>query len=271
MADGADRARQRRAFRQALEQALPEIRVVAEGVLAEASSIDLLAVGAEGELIAIRLAAPGGDLAMLTRLLSDLSWLRPRRGDFLRLAAGNGIDPSAEPRGLLVAPSIGRETRAAVDNFPAETIQLWHGRSGRADDRLALRIERVDSIERPSPDAPRVCSRVLDEDGLQGPLRPADRRGPGVSAAPAQPAPEPLRTPLRKMSGVLADRPERRLTDPPSPSAFRTGLVPADLAARPRSESASRRDFQRGPGPAAGDGCPAPGNSGDSSAIFRHG
>ena len=271
MADCADRAHQRRALRQALEQALPEIRVVAEGILAEVSSLDLLAVGAEGELIAIRLAEPGGDLAMLTRLLSDLSWLRPRRGDLLRLAAGNGIDPSAEPRGLLVGSSIGRETRTAVDNFPAGTVQLWRGRPGRAGDQPALRLERVEALERPSPDAPRVRSRSLDEDGIQGLVRPTDRRRPGGSAAPAQCAAEPPRTPPRRMSGVLAGRPDRPLTDPPSPSAFRTGLVPTDLAARPDITSDTRSDSRGGPGPATGDECPAPGNRGDSSAIFRHG
>ncbi len=271
MGDGADRVRHRRASRQALEQALPEIRIVAEGILAEASAIDLLAVGGEGELIAIRLAEPGGDLAMLTRLLSDLCWLRSRREDLLRLATGNGIDPSAEPRGLLVAPSVGRETRAAVDNFLAATIELWRERPGRAGDRLALRIERLDPLERASEDAPGGRSRDFDEARLAEPDRPADRRGPGPSTNPKSPSADPPRTPLGRTAGVQAGRSDQLLTDAPSPSAFRTGLCAADLAAPIHRSSDPRRELAARPGPGTGDEHPAPGNSGDSSAIFRHG
>lgn len=237
-AEGAERVRLRRTLGRALEQAQPESRVLAQGILAEASPIDLLAVGAEGELIAIRMAEPGDDLATLTRLLADLAWLRPRREDFLKLANGSGIDPSAEPRGLLVAPSMGRETRAAVDNFPANTIQLWLGRPGREGDRATLRIERIDPTER-TPDLAR-SRRSLDLDESE---RPETTKLPGPveppasllhSRLPAAPPPSSSTIPTefrRTTHAAQADHPARPLIDPPSPSAFRTGLCAADLVA----------------------------------------
>jgi hypothetical protein len=78
-----DRRGLRRALRDALEAASPDVRVIAEGFLAEQSAMDLLAVGSEGELISIRFAEAGDDAAGLTRALADLTWLRGRRSDLL--------------------------------------------------------------------------------------------------------------------------------------------------------------------------------------------
>ncbi|MEZ4280104.1 MAG: hypothetical protein R3F21_10880 [Myxococcota bacterium] len=241
-AEGAGPAHLRHALRRALEQAQPEILVLAEGILAEASPIDLLAVGAEGELIAVRIAEPGDDLATLTRLLADLSWLRSRRADFLKLAAGNGIEPSAEPRGLLVAPSFGRETRAAVDHFPTDAIQLWLGRPGRGAEPVALRIERLDPIERPAELPPPRSASVLSAHAPLEPTPHPDRPAP-PSTARFVPDLPPSNLPLGNAARPSAppagppgpDRTQRDggpgwpLTDPPSRSAFRTGLCPADL------------------------------------------
>ena len=188
-----DHASLRRALRRAIESALPELYVVAEGFLAEVSQTDLLAVGAGGELISIRIAEPGGDAEVLTHLLADLSWLRPRRADFLKLGSGLGIEPSAEPRALLVARNFGRETLAAADNFPAETVQLWRCRDFSANGVPGLRIEHALALH-------------------------ADR--------PVRPEP---RIPL---------------ADPPSPSAFRTGLVDVDLDPAHRPEPGARSELE---------------------------
>lgn len=235
----ADRASLRRALRHALETALPDLRIVAEGFLAEVSPIDLLGVGAEGELIAVRWAAPGADPETLTRVLADLSWLRPRRVDLLKLAAGLGIDPSTEPRALLVAPEFGRETRAAVDNFPADTVQLWRCLPGDENERPTLRVEPVDPVERPAPlSAPSDAGS-----GSPGePSRAAAPRGARPLQAPAAPLPAHTGRPRSALEASPPPRPPRRLeppdrrvplTDPPSPSAFRTGLREADLAPAP--------------------------------------
>lgn len=183
-----DPASLRRALREALQTQLPELRIVAEGIPAEVSRLELLAVGSAGELIAIRFAEGGDDAAALTRLLADLSWLRPRRTELLRRASGLGIEPSAEPRAMLVCREFSPEVFAAIDNFPAETIELWRSTGLQRPGGSSLRIERANPV-------------------ITAPARPGER-------------------------AHRTDRP-RALYAPPSPSAFRTGLVDADLIPRP--------------------------------------
>lgn len=182
----ADRQSLRRALQVALESVSPTIRVLADGFLAEQSTMDLLAVGGEGELISIRFVEPDEDAAGLTRALADLTWLRSRRMDLLKLAPGLGIEPSAEPRAALFCRTISAETRAAVDNFPADTVQLWCCRGMHRAGRSSLLIESVGN-------------------------------GPATAE-------------------LLALAPTLPLTAPPSPSAFRTGLVDADLEPDPRDD-----------------------------------
>lgn len=227
----AEPARLRRALRAAIESALPALRVVAEGFLTESSPTDLLAVGGDGEIVSIRIAEPGGDAAVLTRVLADLSWLRPRREDFLKLAPGLGIEPSAEPRALVLARDFGRETLAAVDNFPAMTVSLWRWQGIEATARPRLWIESA------------------------SPEQTATARMAGTRSAPAAPLPGLPRRPSGIASPSNAARyPERGgpLADPPSPSAFRTGLVEADLEPAPPPETSRPIDLQSGlmPGPA---------------------
>lgn len=251
LAGFADRAGLRRALRHALETALPDLRIVAEGFFAEVSPIDLLGVGAEGELIAVRWAAPGTDPETLTRVLADLSWLRPRRMDLLKLAAGLGIDPSTEPRALLVAPEFGRETRAAVDNFPADTVQLWRCLPGH-DKEQALRVEPVDPVERPAPLSTSFSTSFGAGTGSSWETNRASApRGARPLQAPAAPLPIPSSRPRSAPEAGPPPRPPRRLeppdrrpplTDPPSPSAFRTGLCEADLAPSPPSADRDRSD-----------------------------
>jgi hypothetical protein len=186
----------RRAIRHRLRHFDPTLRVIAEGFLAETSQIDLLAVGAEGEIVSIRIAASGDDAAALTRSLADLSWLRPRTGDFLKLAPGLGLEPSAEPRALLLCPDFGNETRAAVENLPRRTIELLGYRYLRQHGQLSVIFETWKPTGLPP-----ATSRTG---------RPAHEPGLGSHAQP---------------NGDET----ARLTDPPSSSSFRTGLTDADL------------------------------------------
>ena len=178
----ADRRSLRRALQEALLAASPDVRIFAEGFLAERSTIDLLGVGGEGELVSIRFVEAGEDAAGFTRALADLTWLRSRRADLLKLAPGLGLEPSAEPRAALFCRELGPETRAAADNFPAGTVQLWCCRGMHRAGRSSLLIESVS----------------------HGPATP------GLLALATEPKVQPL-------------------TAPPSPSAFRTGLIDADL------------------------------------------
>jgi hypothetical protein len=181
----------RRAIRHQLRRFDPTIRVVAEAFLAEASPIDLLAVGGEGEVISIRIGQDDEDARLLTQSLADLSWLRPRLGDFLKLAPGLGIEPSAEPRAMLFAPRFASATRAAVENFPSRSIELLTYHCFQQQGQLTVLFESWAPPRAHSP-APNTGEYRISEQ-------------PGVKT-------------------------RSRLGDTPSPSSFRTGLTNADLS-----------------------------------------
>jgi hypothetical protein len=132
----------RRAIRHRLRRFDPTTRVIAEGFLAETSAIDLLAVGREGEIVSIRIGRGDDDIALLTRSLADLTWLRPRLADFLKLAPNLGLEASAEPRAMLLCPEFAPETRAAVQNFPDRMIELASYRCLRQHGQLSVLLER---------------------------------------------------------------------------------------------------------------------------------
>ena len=180
----------RRAIRHQLRRFDPTIRVIAESFLAEASPIDLLAVGGEGEIISIRIGRDDEDARLLTQSLADLSWLRPRLGDFLKLAPGLGIEPSAEPRAMIFSTHFANETRAAVENFPSRSIELLTYHCFRQQGQLAVLFE--------SGSPSQTQSAAQDAGGLQMYGRPGPARGLPLAGAP-------------------------------SPSNFRTGLCDADL------------------------------------------
>jgi len=159
----------RRAIRHRLRRFDPTIRVIAEGFLAEASAIDLLAVGGEGEIISIRIGRSGDDGALLTRCLADLHWLQPRSVDFLKLAPRLGLEPSAEPRAMLCCPEFAAETRAAVETLPARSIELATYRCLRQQGQLSVLLETT------SPSRPQAVERAAAP-----PLRPSD----GLRQAP---------------------------------------------------------------------------------------
>lgn len=245
-----DRPSLRRALRHALRNLVPELRVIAEGFLAEISTIDLLAVGGDGELVAIRFADADDDAAALTRSLADLSWLRPRRSDLLKLATGLGIEPSAEPRLLLVCRDFGPETRAAADNFPAETVQLWRSRGLHRHGQSSLLIERLDHGPAQPTTQPTThpSTQPTSQPTTQPTLRPETRpdrhpagaardgRAADPSALPSAAA-EPARRPERP-ERIERGRP---LIAPPNASAFRTGLVDTDLERKAEIGAAPRR------------------------------
>jgi hypothetical protein len=220
----------------ALEAASPDVRVLAEGFLAEQSAMDLLAVGSEGELISIRFAEAGDDAAGLTRALADLSWLRSRRTDLLKLAPGLGIEPSAEPRAALFCREIGSETRAAADNFPADTVELWGCRGLHRAGHSSLLLEGVSH----GPATPDLLAVAPGQDASPGETIAGEGLGLAVSRSARSDAPGTDRP--RPRSPHRPTTTSRSLTAPPSPSAFRTGLVDADLDPGASGESAQPSD-----------------------------
>jgi len=189
----------RRAIRHRLRRFDPTIRVIAEGFLAETSAIDLLAVGDEGEIISIRIGRGGDDAALLTHALADLSWLRPRLADFLKLAPGLGLEPSAEPRAMLLCPEFARETRAAAEIFPDRSIELATYHCLRQQGQLGVLLKTESTSQ------PKTGERTRTEPHATG------REAQGIATAPT------------------LSEPPRPLPTSPSQSGFRTGLSDADL------------------------------------------
>jgi hypothetical protein len=145
----------RRAIRHRLRRFDPSIRVIAEDFMAETSRVDLLAVGGEGEIISIRIGRGGDDRTLFTQALADLSWLRPRLPDFLKLAPGLGLEPSAAPRAILMCPEFSRETLAAVETCAPRSMELATYHCLRQQGRLSVLLEtrsvsQQSSIARPT-------------------------------------------------------------------------------------------------------------------------
>ena len=210
----------RRALRHALRQRAPELRVVAEDVLAEVSTMDLLAVGDQGELVSIRIAPDerdGADSRLLTSGLADLTWLRPRAVDLIKLAPGLGLEPDAEPRAILVARHFGTEVVAAAENLPGRVVELLRWRGLRQQGQLVLLLE---------PEKPPLAEVHASEAVTR--LPPSDRRAapPRPPSHAARPTPGPGPSPSAHPPPLI---------DPPSASTFRTGLTDADLQLEPRT------------------------------------
>ncbi len=191
----------RRAIRHRLRRFDPGIRVVAEGFMAETSLIDLLAVGGEGEIVSIRIGRDGDDRTLLTQALADLTWLRPRLADFLKLQPKLGLEPSAAPRAMLVCPEFSRETQAAVENLPPRSIELTRYQCFRQQGQLSVLLETGSPSQRPPVTRPPVGSSL-------------DRTALGSETIPPK---EPA------IRGRSAGARARRAT------GFRTGLDEADL------------------------------------------
>jgi hypothetical protein len=214
-----DRRTLRRAIRHELRRLDPSIRVVAEDLLTETTTVDLVGRGARGELVAIRIGRGGDDDRLLTGLLADRAWLAPRLVDWCKLAPELDLDPDAGVRGLLVCPDFQRETCSAATLLPEQAIGLirYHCLP-RQYDRWAVLLESVKldpPIHRPSPEA------ISEHDPF--PDSAEDRSAPPAGTG----------SPPRRLAPSLPADGSR-----PRASAFRTGLTDADL--RPASDPLTR-------------------------------
>ena len=168
---------------------------MAEGFFAEASEIDLLAVGARDEWVAIRIAAGGHDRETLTLALSDLAWLRRRGPALVKLAPELGVDPHQPPCALIYAENLSSDTRCGIEVLP----DGW------------VRAQRVVAVEQQGRltllPVPAEAAQARSTAAVSSPRRAGDA---GTANRPPGPDPHPL-------------------TGPRAPSRFRTGLTDADL------------------------------------------
>lgn len=189
--------------------------MLVEGFRAVETEIDLLAVGGAGELVGIRVGERAEDLSLVTRALSDLSWLRQRAAGLAALAPEIGIDPDALPRAIVVCEEPGLEAREAVEALAPGRVRWMRQRRREQQGRLVVDLEpcaheRGEQIAEPA--------RRLQRD----PTPPARRP---VSSSPAAADPDPGKPSAGRAGGTEEHLP----IDSPSPSTFRTGLRESDL------------------------------------------
>lgn len=210
----------RRTIRHELRRLHPSIRVFAEDLLTETTTVDLVGRGASGELVAIRIGRPSEDERLLTSLLADCAWLGPRLEDWCKLAPQLDLDPDASVRGLLVCPDFRRETCSAVSLLPQQIRLLRYHWLPRQHGRLAVLLEPV-KLDPP------IQRRPHDDPIQQSDPFPAAEDGPprpptgNNDLEPRALAPSPVVEEARS-----------------STSGFRTGLTEADL--RPISDPLTR-------------------------------
>jgi hypothetical protein len=87
---------------------------VAEDVLGAESRIDLVAVGAAGEVLLVLAGEAGRDLELVARGLAQRVWVEARLPDWLKLAPDLGARPEAGVAVVLLCPSFGSEAVAAA-------------------------------------------------------------------------------------------------------------------------------------------------------------
>ena len=196
-----ERASLRRALRLTLRRLAPGWRMIAEDFLGQSTPIDLLAIGEAGELICIRAQPPSEDGArdeggarLLAQGLSDLGWIAPRVADLRKLAPELGMSELAQPRCQLLAPRFDAEVVAAADQVGSI---LGEGRLVLTRYRPARQQGQLALLLEPLDAGPSTCSAAT--------------------------------SPPRAVEDL--DAPP--LTNPPSPSAFRTGLREGDLRMEP--------------------------------------
>jgi hypothetical protein len=238
----------RRAVRHALRRIAPGIRVVAEDFLTVASRIDLLGVGREGELVSVRVARHGEEAALFAQVLGDLAWLRPRAADLAKLAPGLGIEPSAAPRAVLLAPVLDPVILAAAATVDAVGVELRGYRCWRERGRLTAWIDppaRSDRAERAAgggaadraadvPDAGLAADRPARgpaAGGATDPAVPTPAGGVSHEALPAHPTPSPATPagaePWSTVQPDLGSAPAR--VPDAHEGGFRTGLRDEDI------------------------------------------
>jgi len=113
-----------RTLRRELERLEPDLRVLAEDVLASSSRIDLVATDGRRRVVAVMFAEPDGGSRALTTALAHRSWLADHLADWLKIAPDLAIDATSAVRTLLIATDFDPELIAAVTGLPGGWIEL---------------------------------------------------------------------------------------------------------------------------------------------------
>lgn len=175
-------------LRETLERVAPSLRPIAQHVLADSIRIDLVALTGDGRVVAV-FDARHDELSSFTRALGSLAWLEAHLPDWVQIAPDLGIDPTAPPRSLLLAPAFRAETRAAADRIAGAPVVLLEVPTdrpaqdfevaplGARDPEGASRWDTPPEVGPPSREPPHPFRTHLRNRDLR-------RSGPGRAFAP---------------------------------------------------------------------------------------
>lgn len=141
-----------RQLRLRLPEALPGLRLLAEGILGADARIDFLGVDPEGRATLVLVGEQQDALALLGRALAQRAWVTARLPDWLQLAPTLGILPGAEVRLVLMAPGFTPDTEAAARSLGADAPILAAYRCVRNGAGVETLLEpRSSAASRPEP------------------------------------------------------------------------------------------------------------------------
>ncbi|MCZ6781818.1 MAG: hypothetical protein O7G30_00775 [Proteobacteria bacterium] len=114
----------RRSVRDRIRDFGPSLRVIAEDVMGERSTADLVAVDDRGQVTLILIGEAGDDPTLLTRALALCSWVSARLADWAQIGPELRLDPDAPVRAVLLCPDFDPETRSAAASLGAQAPVL---------------------------------------------------------------------------------------------------------------------------------------------------
>lgn len=149
-----------RQLRTRIQTAAPELRLIAQELLAAGSPIDFVAVDPGGDVTLLLVGGPDEDLELVARGLAQRAWVLPRVRDWLQLAPELGVRPGAGVRLILLSPSFSAESVGACQALGDAAPALWTYvcvRNGAGIDTL---IEVLEAPTHSSNPAPGVSDRA---------------------------------------------------------------------------------------------------------------
>jgi len=100
----------------------PPLRLIAEELTTECSTIDFVAVDPDGRCAALLLAGEGECREALTRSLAARAWLTRHARHWAKLAPGLELQPDASAFAILLCPSLHPETIAAAEGLARKSF-----------------------------------------------------------------------------------------------------------------------------------------------------
>jgi len=143
LAQPPQRAQLLEGLRPRLGEAVPALRLIAEGVLGADSPIDFVGVEPTGRVVLVLVGEGGDDLELIGRALAQRAWVEPRIRDWVQLAPNLGVRPGAGARAILLCPSFRRETETAAAALGERAVCLLRYRCVRNGESLEILVEPI--------------------------------------------------------------------------------------------------------------------------------